>query len=184
MFNAIDADVAHEIRLVILDVDGVQTDGGVYIGSTAAGESVELKRFDITDGLGVKILLSANIPVVLVSGRTSPGNRNRAADLGIPWYEGPGGNKLDIVERLLQEHGVEWSHVACVCDDLADLPILRRAGLAVAVANAVPEVKAVAHYTTRARGGSGAVREFVEALLHARGEWYSRVDAYVNERGG
>jgi 3-deoxy-D-manno-octulosonate 8-phosphate phosphatase (KDO 8-P phosphatase) len=184
VFNVIASEVAHDIRLVILDVDGVQTDGGVYIGSTADGEAVELKRFDITDGLGIKILLAAEIPVVLVSGRTSPGNRNRAADLGIPWYEGPGGNKLEIVERLLTEHGVEWSQVACVCDDLADLPILRRAGLAVAVANAVPEVKAVAQYTTRARGGSGAVREFVEALLHARGEWHTRVDAYVNERGG
>jgi 3-deoxy-D-manno-octulosonate 8-phosphate phosphatase (KDO 8-P phosphatase) len=184
VFDGIPEDVAREIRLVILDVDGVQTDGGVYIGSTAAGEAVELKRFDITDGLGIKILMSAGIPVVLVSGRTSPGNRNRAVDLGIPWFEGPGGNKLAIVEGLLKEHDVEWSQVACVCDDLADLPILRRTGLPVAVANAVPEVKAVARYTTRARGGNGAVREFVEALLHARGEWSSRVDAYVDERGG
>jgi 3-deoxy-D-manno-octulosonate 8-phosphate phosphatase (KDO 8-P phosphatase) len=184
VFDAITADVAREIRLVILDVDGVQTDGGVYIGSTDTGERIELKRYDITDGLGIKILLTANIPVVLLSGRTSPANRNRAEDLGIPWYEGPGGNKLAIVESLLVEHNVEWSHVACICDDLADLPILQRCGLPVAVANAVPEVKALARYTTRKRGGQGAVREFIEALLHARGEWSSRVDAYVHERGG
>src|SRR3954466_14255806 len=137
VFDVIAPEVARDIRLVILDVDGVQTDGGVYIGSTASGEHIELKRFDITDGLGIKILLTAGIAVVLVSGRRSPGNRGRAEDLGIPWFEGHGGRKLDIVESLMREHGVEWSHVACVCDDLADLPILRRTGLPVAVANAV-----------------------------------------------
>ncbi len=184
VFDAIDADVARAIRLVILDVDGVQTDGGVYVGATASGERIELKRYDIQDGLGVKVLLQAGVAVVLVSGRSSPANRVRAEDLGIPWYEGPGGNKLAIVEQIIAEHSCEWAHVACVCDDLADLPILRRTGLAVAVANAVPEVKAVSHWTTRASGGRGAVREFCEALLRARGEWAATVDAYVGERNG
>jgi 3-deoxy-D-manno-octulosonate 8-phosphate phosphatase (KDO 8-P phosphatase) len=182
VFDAIDAAVARAISLVILDVDGVQTDGGVYIGATASGERVEFKRFDIQDGLGVKLMLLAGIRVALVSGRASPANALRADDLGIPWYEGPGGRKLEIVERIIAEHGAEWSHVACVCDDLADLPILAKTGLPVAVANAVPEVKAVSHWTTRSRGGAGAVREFAEALLRARGEWAAHVDGYVHAR--
>ncbi|MEO5509900.1 MAG: phenylphosphate carboxylase subunit delta, partial [Longimicrobiales bacterium] len=140
MFDAIDAAVARSIRLVILDVDGVQTDGGLYIGGSGHGEKIELKRFDIQDGLGIKLLLLAGIKVALVSGRSSPANRHRAEDLGVPWYEGPGGRKLEVVERVNAEHGVNWTGVACVCDDLADLPILTRAALPVAVANAVPEV--------------------------------------------
>jgi 3-deoxy-D-manno-octulosonate 8-phosphate phosphatase (KDO 8-P phosphatase) len=182
VFDAIDPAVARAIDLVILDVDGVQTDGGVYVGATASGERVELKRYDIQDGLGVKVMRLAGVRVVLVSGRASPANRVRAEDLGIDWYEGPGGNKIAVVERVIADHGTEWSKVACVCDDLADLPILYRTGLAVAVANAVPEVKAVAHWTTRAPGGRGAVREFAEAFLRARGEWASTVDRYVSER--
>ncbi len=184
MFDAIDSAVARAIRLVVLDVDGVQTDGGVYIGGTADGEKVEFKRFDIQDGLGIKILLAAGIDVVLVSGRASPANRLRAEDLGVKWYEGPGGKKLPIVERIIADHGVDWSQVACVCDDLADLPILHRTGLPVAVANAVPEVKAVSQWTSRRTGGNGAVREFAEALLRARGEWAGLIDGYVHERGG
>jgi 3-deoxy-D-manno-octulosonate 8-phosphate phosphatase (KDO 8-P phosphatase) len=124
----------------------------------------------------------AGLHVVLVSGRSSAANRVRAAELDVPFHEGPGGFKLEIVEELQSIHEVDWQETACVCDDLADLPIFRRAGLAVAVANAVPEVKAIAHGVTRRRGGHGAVREFAEALLHARGEWAALVDAYVNER--
>ena len=184
MREAVPAALAHAIRLVVLDVDGVMTDGGVYMGRTASGETVELKRFEITDQLGIKMLVWAGVPVVFVSGRVSPANRIRAEELGVQWYEGPGGRKLDIVERVMAEHGVDWTGVACVCDDLADLPILTRAALPVAVANAVPEVRAVARWQTRTRGGAGAVREFAEALLRARGEWASRVDAYVGERGG
>lgn len=184
MFDAIDARVARAIRLVILDVDGVLTDNGVYVGSTVDRTNIELKRFDITDGLGIKMLKRAGIPVVLVSGRESPGNRVRAEDLDIPWREGGGGFKLDIVNQLRDEYGVTWNEVACVCDDLADLSILSRCGLPVAVANAVAEVKAVAGWRTQREGGRGAVREFAEALLKARGEWAARVEEYVNERGG
>jgi 3-deoxy-D-manno-octulosonate 8-phosphate phosphatase (KDO 8-P phosphatase) len=173
---------ARRIRLVVLDVDGVLTDGGLYMGATEDGRAVELKRFEITDGLGVKMMDRAGIHVVFVSGRSSPSNRVRAVELDVPFHEGPGGFKLDIVEELQNLHGSDWQETACVCDDLADLPIFRRAGLAVAVANAVPEVKAIAHGVTRRRGGHGAVREFAEALLRARGEWASLVDAYVNER--
>ena len=174
--------LARAIRLVVLDVDGVLTDGGIYMGATADGTSIELKRYEITDQLGIKMLVWAGMEVVMVSGRTSPANRARADEFGIAWHEGPGGRKLDIVESLIERHGVSWGATACVCDDLADLPILRRCGLPVAVANAVPEVRAVAEWTTRREGGYGAVREFAEALLRARGEWASMVESYLRDR--
>jgi 3-deoxy-D-manno-octulosonate 8-phosphate phosphatase (KDO 8-P phosphatase) len=174
--------VASAIRLVVLDVDGVLTDGGLYLGAAADGTTVELKRFEITDQLGIKMLAWAGMEVVLVSGRTSPANRIRAEELGIDWHEGPGGRKLEIVQQLLDRHGASWPETACVCDDLADLPILKRAGLAVAVANAVPEVRAVSAWTTRRPGGQGAVREFAEALLRARGQWAALVDEYLRAR--
>jgi 3-deoxy-D-manno-octulosonate 8-phosphate phosphatase (KDO 8-P phosphatase) len=175
-------EVACGIRLAVLDVDGVLTDGGVYLGATGDGTAVEIKRFEITDQLGIKLLREAGVSVVFVSGRASAANHARARELGVPCYEGPGGRKLEIVRKLLDEYACDWKHTACVCDDLADLPILRRAGLAVAVANAVPEVRAVAHWITRRNGGHGAVREFAEALLRARGEWRRRVEAYLIER--
>ncbi|MCI0436151.1 MAG: HAD hydrolase family protein [Gemmatimonadetes bacterium] len=175
---------AQRIRLVVLDVDGVLTDGGVYIGATADGTSVELKRFEITDQLGIKMLIWSGLEVAMVSGRASAANRLRADELGIACFEGPGGHKLSVVEALHAQHGLGWAETAAVCDDLADVPLLRRAGLAVAVANAVPEVHALAHWSTRRGGGRGAVREFAEALLRARGEWAALVERYYREREG
>jgi 3-deoxy-D-manno-octulosonate 8-phosphate phosphatase (KDO 8-P phosphatase) len=176
------ADAARRVGLVVLDVDGVLTDGGIWVGAGGDGRMVELKRFDITDQLGVKMMVWTGLPVALVSGRPSPATRLKAEELGVPIHEGPGGFKLPIVERLHAEHGIGWSETACVCDDLADLPLMRRAGLAVAVANAVGEIRAAAHWTTTRRGGNGAVREFAEALLRARGVWTALVERYVQER--
>lgn len=184
MPEGIPAEVASRIRLVVLDVDGVLTDGGVFMGRTAAGETIEFKRFEITDQLGIKLLQWAGFIVVFVSGRVSGANAARAAELDCACYEGPGGHKLEIVERLHAEHGVGWAETACICDDLADLPILGRAALPVAVANAVPEVRAVAKWQTTRRGGDGAVRELAEALLRARGDYVERIDDYVRQRGG
>ena len=180
----IPAELALRIRLVVLDVDGVLTDGGLYIGSAEDGTSFELKRFDITDQLGVKMLVWAGLQVVMVSGRASVANRLRARELGIPCVEAPGGFKLEAVETLLAESSVTWDETACVCDDLADLPLLRRAGLGVAVANAVHEVRATSHWWTGKPGGHGAVREFAEALLRGRGAWNGSVERYVAEREG
>ena len=184
MFDAIPAAVAQRIALVVLDVDGVLTDGGIYLGRTAAGETLELKRFEITDQLGIKLLVWAGLQVVFVSGRVSAASQARAEELGIECHHGPGGHKLDIVERLHAETGTGWEATACICDDLADLPILQRAALPVAVANAVPEVRAAARWQTTRSGGNGAVREFAEALLRARGEYATRIDEYVRERNG
>ncbi len=178
-------DVARAIRMVVLDVDGVLTDGGVYIGAEAGGETLELKRFDIQDGLGVKMLGWAGIEVVIVSGRVSEATARRAEELGVAeCYQDPGAAKLPVVRALLEERGVGWDETAMVGDDLADLPVLERVGLAVAVPNAVPEVHAVSRWTTTAPGGAGAVREFARALLMARGEWEGLVREYCDARSG
>jgi len=184
MTAAMPAERARAVRLVILDVDGVLTDGGIFIGATRDGTPVEMKRFEITDALGVRMLVWSGLRVVMVSGRSSAANRLRAEELGIACHEGPGGFKIEIVEHLQKEHGVGWPETACVCDDLADLPILRKAGLGIAVRNAAAEVLAAAHWRTKRAGGQGAVREFAEALLRARQEWNPMVERYVRERDG
>jgi 3-deoxy-D-manno-octulosonate 8-phosphate phosphatase (KDO 8-P phosphatase) len=182
---AIPRELARGIRIVILDVDGVLTDGGIYLGATASGEAVELKRFEITDGLGVHFLKQAGIEVAIVTGRESESVRLRAKELGIAeCLQDRSANKLPLVEALLERCGCSWAEAAFVGDDLADLPVLRRVGLPVAVANAVPEVRALARWTARRNGGRGAVREFAEALLHGRGEWPDLLRQYVAEREG
>ena len=181
--GTIPEDLARRIRMVLLDVDGVLTDGGIYLGALDDGRGVEMKRFEITDGLGIVLLRRAGIEVAIVTGRSSPVVARRAAELGIREVaEDPDGFKLGLAEAILRRAGLEWSAVACVADDLADLPLLRRAALPVAVANAVPEVRAVARWRTERAGGQGAVREFAEALLRARGQWSSLIEQYLAER--
>ena len=179
----LDRALARRVRLVVLDVDGVLTDGGIYLGASESGERVEMKRFEITDGLGVRLLQDAGIAVAIVTGRESLSVRLRAEELQISeCHQDAGANKLPIVRALIERVDVAWEEVAFVSDDLADIPVLRRVGLPVAVANAVPEVRAIARWVSRRRGGEGAVREFTEALLAARGEWSRRVEAYLAER--
>ena len=173
---------ARRVRLLGLDVDGVLTDNGVYIGPVA-GERVELKRFDIQDGLGLILLRTANIPVVWVSGRRSEATALRAAELRVTeLLQVPGPRKAAAFQEVLERQGIDWDEVAFMGDDLADLPILRRVGLPIAVATAVDEVKQIAAYITRAQGGHGAVREVVEALLQARGEWPEILERYFSEQ--
>lgn len=175
-------EVARRIRLVGLDVDGTLTDGGIYLGS--GGEvSHEYKRYDIQDGLGIHLLQRAGLQVVIATGRVSESVRLRARELTIDDVaQDPDGYKLRAFLRMLDKHGVSPADAAFIGDDLPDLPVLRRVGLAVAVANAVPEVRAVCSLRLSRSGGAGAVREFAELLLKARGEWKAVVDAYVDER--
>ncbi len=176
-------EIAAAVRLVVLDVDGVMTDGGIYYGAASSGETVELKRFEITDGLGVKLLQRAGIRVAIVTGRRSDVVAIRAGELGIDEvHQDPGAEKLPIVRGILERGNLDWREVAFVSDDLADIPVLKRVGLPVAVDNAVSEVKSIAVWCTGRRGGAGAVREFAEALLKARGEWQMVVDEYLAER--
>jgi 3-deoxy-D-manno-octulosonate 8-phosphate phosphatase (KDO 8-P phosphatase) len=176
-------EIARVVRLVVLDVDGVLTDAGVYVGSDAFGGLVELKRFDIQDGIGLRLLRDAGITVAFVSGRVSQSTTLRARELGITeLHQDPEAKKLPLVGGIMSRMGLAWHEVAVVADDLPDLPLMRRAGLPVAVRNAVPEVRKEALWTTRKKGGRGAVREFARELLVARGEWDRLAHAYVAER--
>ncbi len=175
-------ELARRVRLVVFDVDGVLTDAGVYLGRTAGGETLELKRFDIQDGLGMKLLERAGLRVVIISGRVSEANSVRAAELGIELHQDAGAQKLPVVHRLMEEMGIGWDEVAMLADDLPDLSVFGQAGLKAAVANAVPMVAEMAHWRTTRPGGHGAAREFCDALLAARGELDGLVEAYVRER--
>ena len=177
----IEPGLARRIRLLGLDVDGVLTDNGVFLGPVA-GQVVELKRFDIQDGLGQVMMRSAGLPVVWVSGRHSEATTARARELRIEEVlQVAGPQKFEAFGALLERRGIPWEDAAFVGDDLADLQVLRRVGLPIAVANAVAEVKAVAAYVTTAAGGHGAVREAIEALLRARGEWSGLLERHFAE---
>jgi len=151
----------------------------VYIGPRS-GE--EFKRFDIQDGLGMKLLEWAGLKVVIVSGRYSEATRRRAEELGIECYQDDGARKLPSVRDVMARMNVGWDEVAMLGDDIPDVSVMRHAGLKAAVANAVPTVAAMADWRTVRSGGHGAVREFCDALLEARGDLDRMVDAYVTER--
>lgn len=179
--SSLSTGAACKVRLLGLDVDGVLTDNGVFVGPVA-GERVELKRFDIQDGLGLILLRAAGLPVVWLSGRSSESTALRAAELRVELLQVPGPRKVAAFAEVLERRGLDWNDAAFVGDDLADLPVLRKVGLPIAVANAVPEIKAVAAYVTRAAGGHGAVREVVEAILRARGDWNDVLARYFAEQ--
>lgn len=180
--SGLDAELALRIRLLCMDVDGVLTDNGLFIGPIG-GERVELKRFDVQDGLGIVLLRAIGLPVVWLSGRHSEATALRARELKIEEVlQVPGPTKLSAMEVLLRRRGIEWSEVAYIGDDLADLQVLKRVGLPIAVANAVQEIKEAAHFVTRASGGYGAVREAIEALLKARGVWPEILERYFSHR--
>lgn len=155
---------ARRIRLLVLDVDGVLTDGRLYL--SASGE--ELKVFHVRDGSGLVALQRAGVTVAIVSGRDSPAVTRRAAELGIRHVRQGVADKGAELDRLLGELGVAPEELACVGDDTPDAPMLRRAGLAIGVADAHPALLASAHWVTRAKGGRGAVREVCDLLLSAR----------------
>ncbi len=162
------ADSLKEIECVILDIDGVLTDGRV---GYAANQEEEVKFFDVKDGHAIKLMIRAGLRVGMLTGRTSQANRIRARELGADFlYEGEK-NKLEAFSRLLQEQQLRAEVCLYIGDDLVDLPVMRRCRLAVAVADAVPEIRQAADYVTTAAGGRGAVRELAVKLLRAKGCW-------------
>jgi 3-deoxy-D-manno-octulosonate 8-phosphate phosphatase (KDO 8-P phosphatase) len=178
----IDTALARRIRIVGLDVDGVLTDGGLYIGD-ANGAPVELKRYDIQDGLGIRFLRDAGIRVCLVTGRVSESVRIRAHELEIEDVAQDAlARKLPAFQRMLERHDLRMEDAAFVGDDFPDMGIMRAVALPVAVGNAVPEIKAIARVCLTRTGGRGAARELAELLLRARGEWDEIVERYVVER--
>ncbi len=156
---------AARVRLAVFDVDGVLTDGRLYYG--AGGE--ELKIFHVHDGQGLKRLQAAGVTLAVISGRDSAAVTRRMQDLGIEHVFQGDEHKLPIFERLLKKLGLMPEQAACVGDDLPDLPLLQRAGFAVAVANAQAPIREAAHYVTTARGGRGAAREICDLILTAQG---------------
>lgn len=178
----IDPQLARSIRLVAFDVDGVMTDGGIYLGDVD-GKRLEFKRYEIQDGLGVYLLRLVDMPVAIVTGRVSDSVAHRARELNVDEVaQDPDGYKLDAFMSILERRGLEPEQAAFVGDDFPDMALLRIVGLPVAVANAVPEVRAVCKHRLERTGGRGAVREFVEEFLKARGEWDLAWNRYVDAR--
>jgi 3-deoxy-D-manno-octulosonate 8-phosphate phosphatase (KDO 8-P phosphatase) len=188
--TVIDTALARRIAFVALDVDGTLTDNGVYIGASTSNavalhEHVELKRFDVQDGLGIVMLRRAGIRLAFVSARESVSTTMRGRELGIEFVrQGRGLKKVPVLREISASTGIPFEAMAFMGDDLADIAPMQHVALAVAPQNAVADVKAVAHVTLSCAGGRGAVREFAELLLRARGEWDALVAAYVAESAG
>jgi len=178
----LDTATAARIKLVCFDVDGVLTDGGVYLGD-AGGTRIELKRYDIQDGLGIKMLQQAGLLTAIITGRVSESVALRAQELGVDeLVQDNQARKVPALRAMLEKRGLDWSECAFVGDDLPDLGVMRLVGLPIAVGNATAEARRAATLTLTRHGGSGAVREFCELLLRARGEWDTQVETYVASR--
>jgi 3-deoxy-D-manno-octulosonate 8-phosphate phosphatase (KDO 8-P phosphatase) len=164
-----------KIKMLVMDVDGVMTDGTVIINSDGS----EGKNFSIVDGHGVKLWHRAGFQTAIISGRPSGATTVRAEQLSIGHMVQGAKKKLPAFDSLLEELSLDYSEVAFVGDDLLDLPLVRRAAFGVAVANAVDELKEVADYTTTKPGGSGAVREVIEYILKQNGKWQGLMQRYL-----
>jgi 3-deoxy-D-manno-octulosonate 8-phosphate phosphatase (KDO 8-P phosphatase) len=179
---------ARRVKIVGLDVDGTMTDGGIYLGAVQTpngNQPIELKRYDIQDGLGIVFLRSVGIKVVIITKRSSESVRLRAAELDVDGVaQDARAQKMAMWRKMLARHRVEEHEAAFVGDDIPDLEIMRTVGLPVAVGNAVPEIREVAAVTLTRNGGQGAVREFAEILLKARGEWEKCIERYLDDSPG
>ena len=160
-------DKARKIKLLLLDVDGVLTDGGIVMDDR--GE--EIKRFDVRDGHGIRLLLRAGIQAALITGRKSRVVSHRARDLGIRLVYQRAYDKLEVYEQIKHKSRFADEEIAYVGDDIVDLPVLRRAGLAMTVRDCWAPLKNRVDYISAGKGGHGAVREIVELLLKAQGRW-------------
>lgn len=171
---------ARNVRLIVTDVDGVLTDGRMVLSERGD----ELKYFHTRDGVAVALAKLAGLKTAIVTGEKSPIVKARGDKLGIDVVVLAARRKADALEDVCARLALEPDAAAYVGDDLLDVPALQRAGLAVAVADAAPEVKAIADLVTKSRGGQGALRECVERILRAQGTWRVTLDAYVRDHGG
>ena len=163
------------VKLFLCDVDGVLTDSSVYMGG-----GTESKRFDIRDGLGLRLLQQSGIRVGWVSARPSPATTQRAEDLKVDFLHQSPVPKVDAIAELLAKNGFTWAEVSYMGDDLVDLGALKRAGFAAVPSDAIAEAKALAHHVTLAAGGHGAVREVVDLVLRAQGHWEPLVAKFAS----
>lgn len=166
------------IDMLVLDVDGVLTDGRIIY----TDDGREIKAFDVRDGAGIRFWLEAGKQAAIISGRNSPAVARRAEELGIAQVFQGAGAKLPILRDLMTKAGLRPAEVCMIGDDLPDLPLVRQVGLGVAVADACAELRAAAHFVTRLPGGRGAVRETVEMLLKGQGRWRPLLERLQSER--
>jgi 3-deoxy-D-manno-octulosonate 8-phosphate phosphatase (KDO 8-P phosphatase) len=167
---------AAQIKIILMDVDGTMTDGSVTLLSQPDGSALEIKTFDAHDGQGLTLAHTAGLRTGCITGRESPALLRRAREMKMDFVYMKIALKMPAYEEILQKAGVPDSAVAFIGDDLPDIPLMRRVGLAVAVGDAVPEVKKVAHYTTKALAGRGAVREAIELILKSKGVFEELID--------
>lgn len=167
---------AARIELLLMDVDGTMTDGSVTLLSQTDGSALEIKTFDAHDGQGLTLAQTAGLRTGCITGRESAALLRRAHEMKMEFIYMKQPLKMPAYEEILRKAGVSDSAVAYIGDDLPDIPLMRRVGLAVAVGDAVPEVKEAAHYTTKALAGHGAVREAVELILKSKGSWREMID--------
>jgi 3-deoxy-D-manno-octulosonate 8-phosphate phosphatase (KDO 8-P phosphatase) len=172
---------AAKIRLLLMDVDGVLTNGLIYNVPGSQGDLVETKGFNSQDGIALQWLIWNDFQTGVISGRESQALDVRAKQVGMTYVYQGHIEKVPILEEIIQRSGFGPEQIAYAGDDLTDVPILRRAGLAFAPANARPEVKRCAHHVTAAAGGDGAVREIAEILLQAQGHWDGLLKKYEVE---
>ena len=167
---------AKQIKVFLMDVDGTITTGAVTLLSQPDGSALEIKTFDAHDGQGLSLAHTAGLRTGVITGRESAAMRRRARELNIEFVYEKQPHKIAAYEEILKKTGAAESEVAYLGDDLPDLTVMRRVGLAVAVGDAVAEVKQAAHYITKAIGGKGAARETVELILKSKGIWNQMID--------
>ena len=161
-----------EIKLIVLDVDGTLTDGGIYYASDGS----EIKRFDVKDGLGIKMGLAAGLEFAIITGRESPMVQRRAKELGIRYLRQNVQKKGPAMRELLQETGLSKAQVAYMGDDLNDKAAMEQAGISACPGNADPDIQKICHYIAPCPGGDGAVRAFLQELLTQRGIWNTLIE--------
>ncbi|MGA3023702.1 MAG: HAD hydrolase family protein [Bryobacteraceae bacterium] len=171
-------ELAARVRLLLMDVDGVLTDGRLYNVPDAGGNMVETKGFDSQDGIALQWMSWMGIRTGVISGRVSPATAVRAAQCRMTYVYQGHIEKIPILEEILADAGIAAGEVAYVGDDLTDVVVMKRVGLSIATANARPEVKGCAKHVTVASGGSGAIREVCELLLKAQGRWEELLKKY------
>lgn len=167
---------AAQIQVLLMDVDGTMTDGSVTLLSQPDGSALEVKTFDAHDGQGLTLARTAGLRTGVITGRESAALMRRANEMKMEFIYQKQPTKIPALEEILNKAGVPESAVAYVGDDLPDLPVMRRVGLAIAVGDAVLEVKLAAHFVTKASAGKGAIREAVELILKSKGIWFEMIE--------
>jgi 3-deoxy-D-manno-octulosonate 8-phosphate phosphatase (KDO 8-P phosphatase) len=170
---------ARKVKLLLMDVDGVMTDGRIYLLPSADGGMVETKTFHSRDGLGLRIAQNAGLKMGIITGRSSPAIEYRVKELGIHYLKQNAREKVSAYQEILQAGNFKDEEVCYVGDDIVDLPLLIRVGLAVGVADSHKLLRRYVHYMTERVGGMGAVRDAIELILRAQGKWDAVIEHYL-----